>query len=530
MQSTHLNARSADREGGIEDMFNEIPSGFDQSNSTLSGSTYMSRRPPTRNRIRPLPQPPGASQGPGGFTAPALPSLPASMSMPIPEPFQHPGPPASFITTAGLASAELPQLSQPNPSTYNIPTVHGQVAPNDYQASCPSEPPPGVANSNSLDFPEPIYRNPSPQPSYDAYNGSAHAPSNANNSYDSNDPLIRTTSCTHTNQLYPSSFATPTLSLGLGANLGPGSASSSMLSGAPINRTNPKSSNWSANSDFLHRNNYSGSVVSYNTATGNDGAGCLDLPPASWSVADIDYRGGQQYLKGPEVNVYGDEDKAMFANPALLSHLAAKLRDTVPRSIHDQGSTPYVHTFTGKDIVSTIQSAIQLQLADLIVSINDRRTALQVAQSLQNQLFFRAVEWGGQPLRDGVEDVYMFPDEQAGGSRQYSAREELPSGVITLLTSCYSPCCARGLPGKCYTYSCSRRYQASAALGRQLSAQESKPAEKELTGEWKDSVDRDVVRNLPESERIRQEMIWQVVKKEEQYVNDLDTIVEVSSQ
>lgn len=165
------------------------------------------------------------------------------------------------------------------------------------------------------------------------------------------------------------------------------------------------------------------------------------------------------------------------------------------------------------------------------MSTNDRRTALQVARSLQNQLFFYEVEWGGQALNDGVEDVYMFLDDQGqgGGSDQRFEREELPTGVITLLTSCYSPSCAEGLPGKCYAYGCPRGYQASAAaLGRQISTQETKPAMKETTVEWIDSVDPEVAGNLPESERRRQEVIFQVVKKEEQYVHDLDTIVEVS--
>ncbi|KAG9075486.1 hypothetical protein FS749_012835, partial [Ceratobasidium sp. UAMH 11750] len=220
----------------------------------------------------------------------------------------------------------------------------------------------------------------------------------------------------------------------------------------------------------------------------------------------------------------------MFVNLALLSHLAVKLRDKVPRGTHVKGSIPYTHAFTGKDIVSTIQATIQRQLAITFnMSTNDRRTALQVARSLQNQLFFYEVEWGGQALNDGVKDVYMFLDDQGqgGGSDQRLEREELPTGVITLLTSCYSPSCSDGLPGKCYAYGCPRGYQASAALGRQLSAQESKPAAKESTAEWVDSVDPEVVRNLPESERRRQEVIFQVVKMEEQYVHDLDAIVEI---
>ena len=40
-----------------------------------------------------------------------------------------------------------------------------------------------------------------------------------------------------------------------------------------------------------------------------------------------------------------------FFNPALLSHIAVRLRDKVPRGTHVKGSIPYPRAFTGKDIV-----------------------------------------------------------------------------------------------------------------------------------------------------------------------------------
>jgi hypothetical protein len=78
-----------------------------------------------------------------------------------------------------------------------------------------------------------------------------------------------------------------------------------------------------------------------------------------------------------------------------------------------------------------------------------------VARSLQNQLFFYEVEWGGRALQDGVEDVYMFLDDQESGSDAIPEREELPTGVITMLTRCYSPSCGEGVV--CYSYSCPRK-------------------------------------------------------------------------
>ena len=46
-----------------------------------------------------------------------------------------------------------------------------------------------------------------------------------------------------------------------------------------------------------------------------------------------------------------DEDPDRFVILALLSHLAVRLRDKVPRGTHVKGSIPYDRAFTGKDIV-----------------------------------------------------------------------------------------------------------------------------------------------------------------------------------
>ncbi|KIJ55471.1 hypothetical protein M422DRAFT_151724 [Sphaerobolus stellatus SS14] len=210
-----------------------------------------------------------------------------------------------------------------------------------------------------------------------------------------------------------------------------------------------------------------------------------------------------------------DEDPDRFVILSLLSHLAVRLRDKVPRGTHVKGSIPYHRAFTGKDIVSTIQSQIQRELlVNMNISTTDRRTALQVARSLQSQLFFYEVEWGGRQLQDGVEDVYMFLDDSEGGGTSTerergggTEREELPTGVITMLTKCYSPSCQEGT-GWCYAYSCPRRKSVSAG-----------PVE-----QWATGVDPEILKRLPESEINRQTIIRKVIEKEEQYVQDLDTI------
>jgi hypothetical protein len=105
---------------------------------------------------------------------------------------------------------------------------------------------------------------------------------------------------------------------------------------------------------------------------------------------------------------------------------------------------------------STLQSRIVSELLiNQGVEISNRAIALQVARSLQQQLFFYEVEWGGGVLQDGVEDVYMFLDDQEGSADAPRDREELPTSVITVLTRCYSPSCSEASP--CYSFACPRR-------------------------------------------------------------------------
>jgi hypothetical protein len=46
-----------------------------------------------------------------------------------------------------------------------------------------------------------------------------------------------------------------------------------------------------------------------------------------------------------------EEDDTRFINFALLSNIAVRLRDKIPRGTHVKGSIPYPRAFTGKDIV-----------------------------------------------------------------------------------------------------------------------------------------------------------------------------------
>ncbi|PFH50303.1 hypothetical protein AMATHDRAFT_145543 [Amanita thiersii Skay4041] len=226
----------------------------------------------------------------------------------------------------------------------------------------------------------------------------------------------------------------------------------------------------------------------------------------------LDYEDDHSEIISDDTN-----DPLQFVNWALLSHIAVRLRDKVPRGTHVKGSIPYPRAFTGKDIVSTIQYQIQRELVvNLGGSGGDRRAALQVARSLQSQLFFYEVEWNSHTLQDGVEDVYMFMDDQEGDDAPIE-REELPTGVVTYLTKCYSPDCGGA---SCYSYGCPRKM--NSLLLQLPDPFESSPGPSKES--WSDRVPVEIIRSLPQYEIKRQTIIHTLISKEEQYIRDLDLV------
>ncbi|KAH8833200.1 CNH domain-containing protein [Flagelloscypha sp. PMI_526] len=211
-----------------------------------------------------------------------------------------------------------------------------------------------------------------------------------------------------------------------------------------------------------------------------------------------------------------DDDPNRFINHALLSHLAVQLKDKVVRQTHVKGSIPYPKAFTGKDIVSTLQSLIQRELATTHgISTSDRAIAVQAARSLQSQLFFMEVEWGGGVLQDGVEDVFMFPDESDFG---IDGPGGLPNGVITTLTKCYSATCAEDDP--CYSGVCPRRKRPPPTSNEMVY----EPPPKPIVDSWSANVPREVLQRLPPAEVNRQTIIHKLISKEQAYLHDLDLI------
>lgn len=157
-------------------------------------------------------------------------------------------------------------------------------------------------------------------------------------------------------------------------------------------------------------------------------------------------------------------------NPALLSNLAQSVSDRVPRATNIKGAIHYPGSFTGEQLITSLSEALPFPYTD------DRRVAHSIARTLYQNMFFHEVDWEIVRLKDSAEQVFCFEQDEekstfdylnstaatsAGPSsivsRPERLQDELPTGVLTRFTTCYSPFCGmEGTTGSgaCYSLYC----------------------------------------------------------------------------
>lgn len=105
--------------------------------------------------------------------------------------------------------------------------------------------------------------------------------------------------------------------------------------------------------------------------------------------------------------------------------------------------------------------------------------------------------------------------------------DDLPVGVFTLLTDCYSPTCTRD--SLCYSINCPRRLEQmkrlnmkpQPGLSRKLS-EESLRDVRETGTLWIESVSQEILDSVDDTEKKRQEAINEVIYTERDFVRDLE--------
>ncbi|KAG0188848.1 RHO1 GDP-GTP exchange protein 2 [Apophysomyces sp. BC1034] len=179
---------------------------------------------------------------------------------------------------------------------------------------------------------------------------------------------------------------------------------------------------------------------------------------------------------------------------------------------------PALLSRVGKELHRRVPTAMDRLMH--VIRTNDRNLALLMGRALDAQNFFHDVNYEHR-LRDSPDELYRFRDQvdAMGVGKEPTEKkpalddDELPSGVFTLLTDCYSPTCTRDQ--LCYSSNCPRKTKKS------LKRSPSQSSLQEPRDLWIHSVPKDVVdATLPE-ERKRQECIYELIYTEEDFVKDL---------
>ncbi|KAG7094009.1 hypothetical protein E1B28_007637 [Marasmius oreades] len=245
---------------------------------------------------------------------------------------------------------------------------------------------------------------------------------------------------------------------------------------------------------------------------------------------------------------------------ALLSHVAQAFRDRIQLGDKVKDGLTYKDGFDGREAVDKLA---------YIIKTTDRNLALLLGRALDAQKFFHDVTYDHR-LRDTSGEIYQFrtklpspfvsgelpaPPEENGKEEEDKDREEsaspapsiqkdsspvtpandeveLPSGVFTLLTDCYSPTCSRDQ--LCYSIACPRRLEQQARLNMKpqpgLSKQISKESLYDAVDDgtlWIHSVPQEIANSVSDKEKRRQEAINEVIYTEKDFVRDMEYLRDI---
>jgi hypothetical protein len=200
--------------------------------------------------------------------------------------------------------------------------------------------------------------------------------------------------------------------------------------------------------------------------------------------------------------------------PALLARVADVFRERIPLGERQKNGLSYQNAFSGAEAVDLIAYIIRTQ---------DRNLALLLGRALDAQKFFHDVTYDHR-LRDSPVELYQFKETMT---------EETPSsevnGVFTLLTECYSPTCTRD--NLCYSIACPRRLEQQARLNlkpqpglHHSSSKGSLHADDDNDDQklWINMVPKEVADSIDDREKKRQEIIFEMMYTERDFVKDLE--------
>lgn len=203
--------------------------------------------------------------------------------------------------------------------------------------------------------------------------------------------------------------------------------------------------------------------------------------------------------------------RAPLVYPALLSRVGKVFKQKIQVGERVKNDLMYSNVFTGAEAVD---------LLSYIIKTSDRNLALLLGRALDAQKFFHDVTYDHR-LRDTAAELYQFKEEPNGEIVEVN-------GVFTLLSECYSPTCTRDQ--LCYSISCPRRLEQQARLNLKLqpglrpsaSKGSLKDSDDDSQKLWINMVPKEVAEQVSDKEKKRQEIIFEIMYTERDFVKDLE--------
>lgn len=266
--------------------------------------------------------------------------------------------------------------------------------------------------------------------------------------------------------------------------------------------------------------------------------------------------------------------------PAILSRVAKALKDSIILTINMKDGLEYHDSFTGKIAVDAICNIIRTNDRNLALLLGRSLDAQKFFHDVTYNNRLRDSSHEVYSFSRVYSDVEFFADDSTGNggsnnnsnrgslvdntvttlprppsSAPYPTSSTLPSvpaspidgsvpsfpstnkieeqdelsgvnGVFTILTNCYSPTCTRDR--LCYSIACPRRLEQQARLnmkprgGLKRAVSRLSLHEESQKTLWHDTVDHTVLDKLDKHEKMRQELIYELIYTERDYVKDLE--------
>jgi len=272
-----------------------------------------------------------------------------------------------------------------------------------------------------------------------------------------------------------------------------------------------------------------------------------------------------------EVYQIGDlRDKyPLIDHSPLLSEIASDFSETISLVRHIKDNIEYLDCFSGYEAVSLLAE---------ILGTEDRKVALQTGQVLEAYGMFHDVVYMHK-LMDNKDHFYQMhtlalplarvvtlsrpnyrhdmavnnvttsdvdlqiknmselsfsTSTTAATTEEKKEKEEnkddnkipFPTGVLVGIAQCYSPTCFEDSP--CYSYSCPKRRLYERVNNKKVSLDHIKTtinANLPFQTTWSTSIGKPYVKKMEKKEIKRQEIIYEFIQTEKEYIDDLYTVI-----